>query len=449
MCCAICLRMCETRHDLLAGPGRDGRGRAIAGAAAGTAARRAETPTAAAAGAPAPPPAPTRLSTSFFVMRPPVPVPVHRARGPRRAPPPAAARAATGSATAAPDPATPRTRRSSRKAATPQRRQARQSEPAPSERGPPESVRPRRRLRRRRLSQKWRSRTAPVPPRPCRRRRHPRPQCPRRSRPARSRPPRSRPRRPGSSSRVPATDDGTSVSTLSVEISKSGSSTAIVSPSCFSHFRIVPSTTVSPSWGIWIDVTVVSPSRSPGRQPLDGGLDVGHLRQVRVLERGRERDRRRWVARAATTGASRCSNASSAIIDGDLGARSRGSGGSRRARARATRLRRSTRGSSPRPAATIDRRSTTSTETPSLARFSAASRAWCTIAPYVITLTSRALALHVGLADRDEEVGVLGHLLLDPPVDPLVLEEHARVVVADRRLQQALRVGRERGADRP
>ena len=58
--------------------------------------------------------------------------------------------------------------------------------------------------------------------------------------PCRPRP--SRPPPPGSSSRVtPAADDGTSVSTLSVEISNSGSSSATWSPSCLSHFRIVPS----------------------------------------------------------------------------------------------------------------------------------------------------------------------------------------------------------------
>ncbi len=59
---------------------------------------------------------------------------------------------------------------------------------------------------------------------------------------------------------VPATGDGTSVSTLSVEISKSGSSRSTWSPSFLSHFRIVPSTMVSPSWGIWIDVMRAAPS---------------------------------------------------------------------------------------------------------------------------------------------------------------------------------------------
>src|SRR6266550_4474195 len=87
---------------------------------------------------------------------------------------------------------------------------------------------------------------------------------------------------------VPATGEGTSVSTLSVEISNRGSSRATASPSRLSHFRIVPSTIVSPSCGIWIDVTS---SSSPAGQPVDGRLDVGDLRQERVLQRRREGDR--------------------------------------------------------------------------------------------------------------------------------------------------------------
>jgi hypothetical protein len=46
---------------------------------------------------------------------------------------------------------------------------------------------------------------------------------------------------------TPATGDGTSVSTLSVETSKSGSSAATVSPTFLNHFVMVPSVTVSPS----------------------------------------------------------------------------------------------------------------------------------------------------------------------------------------------------------
>src|SRR5690625_4262862 len=59
------------------------------------------------------------------------------------------------------------------------------------------------------------------------------------------------------STRVPATGDGISVSTLSVETSSSGSSTSTVSPTDFSHWVMVPSVTDSPSSGI--STSVASP----------------------------------------------------------------------------------------------------------------------------------------------------------------------------------------------
>ena len=49
---------------------------------------------------------------------------------------------------------------------------------------------------------------------------------------------------------TPATGDGISVSTLSVETSRSGSSTATISPSFFNQRVTVPSVTDSPSAGI-------------------------------------------------------------------------------------------------------------------------------------------------------------------------------------------------------
>ena len=52
------------------------------------------------------------------------------------------------------------------------------------------------------------------------------------------------------STMVPATGDGISVSTLSVETSRSGSSTSTVSPTALSHWVMVPSVTDSPSSGI-------------------------------------------------------------------------------------------------------------------------------------------------------------------------------------------------------
>src|SRR4051812_22044131 len=59
------------------------------------------------------------------------------------------------------------------------------------------------------------------------------------------------------SCRRPAPGEGISVSTLSVEISKSGSSRSTCSPGFFSHFVSVPSTMLSPIWGITTSVISV------------------------------------------------------------------------------------------------------------------------------------------------------------------------------------------------
>src|SRR4029077_19144270 len=62
--------------------------------------------------------------------------------------------------------------------------------------------------------------------------------------------------------RTPANGDGTSALTLSVMTSTSGSYFSTVSPGCFSHLPIVPSATLSPSWGI---VTLATVSFLRGR----------------------------------------------------------------------------------------------------------------------------------------------------------------------------------------
>ena len=54
--------------------------------------------------------------------------------------------------------------------------------------------------------------------------------------------------------RVPATGEGISVSTLSVDTSRSASSTATLSPTLFNHRVTVPSVTLSPRAGIEIIV---------------------------------------------------------------------------------------------------------------------------------------------------------------------------------------------------
>jgi hypothetical protein len=55
---------------------------------------------------------------------------------------------------------------------------------------------------------------------------------------------------------TPSPGLGTSVSTLSVEISRSGSSRPTCSPTCLSHFVIVPSETDTPIWGMTTSICV-------------------------------------------------------------------------------------------------------------------------------------------------------------------------------------------------
>src|SRR5439155_16333823 len=57
---------------------------------------------------------------------------------------------------------------------------------------------------------------------------------------------------------TPDAGAGISASTLSVEISNSGSSRWILSPGFFSHLVIVPSTMDSPIWGITMSVGMIS-----------------------------------------------------------------------------------------------------------------------------------------------------------------------------------------------
>src|SRR5215470_3335085 len=56
---------------------------------------------------------------------------------------------------------------------------------------------------------------------------------------------------------TPAEGDGISASTLSVEISNSGSSLSTLSPGFLSHLVIVPSKMLSPIWGITISTAMI------------------------------------------------------------------------------------------------------------------------------------------------------------------------------------------------
>ena len=77
---------------------------------------------------------------------------------------------------------------------------------------------------------------------------------------------------------VPATGEGISVSTLSVEISNSGSSRSTGSPGFFNHLVRVPSTMLSPIWGMMTSIIFSPlpgqiPARSCGRWRRQPGRD--------------------------------------------------------------------------------------------------------------------------------------------------------------------------------
>ena len=74
---------------------------------------------------------------------------------------------------------------------------------------------------------------------------------------------------------VPATGDGISVSTLSVETSRSGSSTSTVSPTALSHWVMVPSVTDSPSSGISTSVAAPVAAGASGAASFFGSSLTG------------------------------------------------------------------------------------------------------------------------------------------------------------------------------
>ena len=67
---------------------------------------------------------------------------------------------------------------------------------------------------------------------------------------------------------IPETGDGISASTLSVEISKSGSSFSIASPGFLSQRVIVPSKIDSPIWGIVTSIGIGDPHSKVGTREL-------------------------------------------------------------------------------------------------------------------------------------------------------------------------------------
>ena len=105
---------------------------------------------------------------------------------------------------------------------------------------------------------------------------------------------------------TPPTSAGTSALTLSVTTSNRGSYWATESPTLTSQRSMVPSVTLSPSWGILI-VVAIGPeaSRSEGREPARGlgdPLGVEHEPPRAVMVRDARhlgpREPRHWRVKA-------------------------------------------------------------------------------------------------------------------------------------------------------
>src|SRR5579859_2742022 len=82
---------------------------------------------------------------------------------------------------------------------------------------------------------------------------------------------------------TPAEGEGISASTLSVEISKRGSSRSTLSPGFFSHLVMVPSKMLSPIWGITMSTAMCVLLENSGRQST-----VYSRQQKKIGHRGTE-----------------------------------------------------------------------------------------------------------------------------------------------------------------
>src|SRR5205814_10516315 len=90
--------------------------------------------------------------------------------------------------------------------------------------------------------------------------------------------------------RTPADGAGISASTLSVEISNSGSSRFTSSPSFLSHLLKVPSAIDSPIWGMRTSTRAIE-SPSIRRKPSCGLHDIVRLGQHEIFQGRRIRQR--------------------------------------------------------------------------------------------------------------------------------------------------------------
>src|SRR5262245_9466693 len=97
------------------------------------------------------------------------------------------------------------------------------------------------------------------------------------------------------SASTPAAGDGISASTLSVDISNSGSSRLTESPTFLSHLVMVPSAMLSPIWGMITSTLIGSAPCFPvsvSDQFLYRLSHLGGIRHVSLFQRRTIRDRR-------------------------------------------------------------------------------------------------------------------------------------------------------------
>src|SRR5438128_469117 len=246
------------------------------------------------------------------------------------------------------------------------------------------------------------------------------------------------------SARTPADGAGISASTLSVEISNSGSSRFTSSPSFLSHLLKVPSAIDSPIWGMRTSTRAIE-SPSIRRKPSCGLHDIVRLGQHEILQ-GRRIRQRHVVRRHPHDGAVQPREGLLVDARGDLARQATG--------ARVLVYDEHLVGLLHRP---HDRGVIHRQQRPEVEDFDRETVVFRQLVGRLERLPHRGpigddgqvlpLASQPRLADGSEDLLLLQQRLLDPPVQPFVLEVDDRIVVPDGGLDQALRVPRGGGID--
>src|SRR6266568_3769951 len=246
------------------------------------------------------------------------------------------------------------------------------------------------------------------------------------------------------SARTPADGAGISASTLSVEISNSGSSRFTSSPSFLSHLLKVPSAIDSPIWGMRTSTRAIK-SPSIRREPSCGLHDIISLGQHEIFQ-GRRIRQQHVVRRHPHDGAVQPREGLLVDARGDLARQATGACVLVYDEHLVGLLHR------PHDRGVIHRQ-----QRPEVEDFYRETVVFRQLVGRLERLPHRGpvgddgqvlpLAGDPRLADGSEDLLLFRQRLLDPPVQPLVLEVDDGIVVPDGGLDQALRVPRGGGID--